>query len=144
MRAKYQFRKCACCKELFIPDSRSRGRQRFCSEVLCQKASKALSQKHWRNKPGNRDYWRGPDQVERVRAWRKEQPDYWKRVTKRIALQEKIIRPPLQDHIVPKDPLIIGLVSTVAGSTLQEKIAATCQDLIAKGREVLKTQSKRV
>jgi hypothetical protein len=136
--------KCLCCKQLFIPDPRSRGRQRFCSKRECRKASKRESQERWTKKPENKNYWRGPEQVARVQAWRKQQPEYWRRAAKKIALQEKIPPPPLQDVILPTDPLIIGLVSVIAGGTLQDKIAATYRDLIAKGREVLQMQSKCV
>jgi hypothetical protein len=144
MEAKSGCQKCLCCKQLFIPDRRSRGRQRFCSKRECKKASKKESQQRWARKPENRDYWRGPEQVARVQAWRKQQPEYWRRAAKKIALQEKIPQAPLQDHIIPKDPLIIGLVAVIAGSTLQDKIAATYRDVIAKGCEVLQMQSKRV
>jgi hypothetical protein len=141
MEAKKGYRKCLCCKQLFIPDPRSRGRQRFCWKRECRLASKKESQKRWACKPENRGYWCGPEQVERVRAWRKEQPEYWRRATNKIALQEKIPPPPLQDMILPTDPLIIGLVAMIAGGTLQDKIAATCRDLVAKGYEILRTQS---
>jgi hypothetical protein len=144
MEAKNGGRTCLCCKHLFIPDRRSRGRQRFCSKGECRKASKKESQRRWASKPENRDYWRGPEQVGRVQAWRKNQPEYWGRAAKKIALQEKIPPAPLQDHIIANDPLIIGLVSMIAGSTLQDKIAATYRDLVAKGCEVLQMQSKRV
>jgi hypothetical protein len=144
MEAKSRCLKCLCCKRLFIPDRRSRGRQKFCSERECRKASKKESQQRWAGKPENRDYWRGPEQVARVQAWRKRQPEYWRRAAKKIALQEKIPPAPLQDHIIPKDPLIVGLVAVIAGSTLQDTIAATCRDVIAKGCEVLQMQSKRV
>jgi hypothetical protein len=141
MGAKYRYQKCSFCGQLFIPDRRSRGRQRFCSVTECKRASKALSQKRWRDKPENKDYWRGPEQVERVRVWRKEQPEYWKRAARRIALQEKINPPPLQDDILPDDPVLVGLIAFITGSTLQEKIAATCCDLITKGREILRRQT---
>jgi hypothetical protein len=72
-------RRCLSCKHLYTPDPRSRHRQLFCSEPACKKASKALSQKYWHAKPENRNYWRGPEQVERVRGWRNAHPQYWKR-----------------------------------------------------------------
>jgi hypothetical protein len=72
-------RMCLACKKPFAPDPRTRHRQLFCSQSLCKKASKALSQKYWHAKPENRDYWRGSEQVERVRQWRKAHPQYWKR-----------------------------------------------------------------
>jgi hypothetical protein len=78
MKHKHQHRRCLCCKQIFIPDPRSRHCQLFCSAPACKKASKALSQKYWHAKPENRSYWRGPEQVERVRAWRKAHLQYWK------------------------------------------------------------------
>jgi hypothetical protein len=142
MEAKTGLQKCSCCKQVFTPDRRSRGRQKFCSKRECRKTSKKESQRRWAAKPENKDYWRGPEQVARVQAWRKNQPEYWRRAAKKIALQEKIPQAPLQDHIIAKDPLIVGLVSFIAQSTLQDKIAATCRDLIALGYEVLQVQAK--
>ncbi len=43
----------------------------------------------------------------------------------------------LQETILPKDPIIMGIISHLAGSTLQEDIAAVCRFLVAKGNEVL-------
>lgn len=72
-------RKCPCCKQLFLPDPRTQGRQRFCSREACQRASKAASQCRWFSKEGNGDYFRGPREVERVRKWRSKHPGYWRR-----------------------------------------------------------------
>ncbi len=71
-------RRCPHCHTLFSPDPRTRHRQRYCFREACRKASKASSQKRWIAKSGNRDYWRGPRQIERVRAWRRAHPGYWK------------------------------------------------------------------
>jgi hypothetical protein len=78
MGHKHHQRKCLNCKKKFMPDPRSRHCQLYCSALACKKASKAISQKYWHTKPENRNYWRGPEQVERVRAWRKAHPFYWK------------------------------------------------------------------
>ena len=53
--------------------------QRTCDGGAAQKwnavkASKLLSQERWRAKPENKAYWRGADEVRRVRAWRKANP----------------------------------------------------------------------
>ena len=58
--------KCLHCKMIFVPDYRNRGRQKYCSGVECQAASKQTSQRQWLSKPGNRDYFRGPENVQRV------------------------------------------------------------------------------
>jgi hypothetical protein len=65
-----QRRKCKCCHSLFRPDRRNRVRQHYCSAPACRAASKAASQARWLAKPDNRDYFRGPGNVARVRAWR--------------------------------------------------------------------------
>jgi hypothetical protein len=122
--------RCLCCKQLFVPDPRSRHHQEFCSDAVCQNASKVLSQQRWKGKPDNRNYWRGSEAVERVRAWRKANPNYWKRRTGNS-------NGTLQDDFIPSDPLLLGLISTIADSTLQDDIAATCRHLIRKGRDVL-------
>jgi hypothetical protein len=72
-------RRCLSCKHLFTTDPRNHHHQRFCTRARCRKASKILSQKQWLAKPGNRKLWGGPSEVERVRAWRKAHPYYWKR-----------------------------------------------------------------
>ena len=64
-------KKCLGCRQWFIPDPRTQGRQRFCSKPGCKKASKKWRQARWRVKPENRHYWRGSDEVKRVREWRK-------------------------------------------------------------------------
>lgn len=62
--------KCLRCRELFHPDRRNHGRQKFCPMPDCRKVSKARSQARWLSKPANRDYFRGPSHRERVRQWR--------------------------------------------------------------------------
>jgi hypothetical protein len=62
-------RKCKCCHKLFHPDPRNRYHQRYCAAPRCRAASKAASQARWLAAPENRDYFRGPVNVARVRAW---------------------------------------------------------------------------
>lgn len=146
-------RRCLCCKELFLPDPRSRYHQRFCSKADCQKASKALSQARWRAQSGNQDYWRGAEEVERVRSWRKAHPGYWKKQAPQAegTLQEdcsaqavapeqlnpELVSAPLQEDSFAQHPLMVGLISMLTTSTLQEDIASTRRRLIARGHEIL-------
>jgi hypothetical protein len=48
------------------------------------------AQAKWLNKPENRFYFRGPENVERVQRWRERNPGYWrkKRSSRRDALQD--------------------------------------------------------
>ena len=85
MRRPRTKRKCKHCQTLFAPDPRSAKRQRYCAQPACRQASKAASQHHWLQKPGNRDYFTGPTHLERVRQWRRAHPGYWRRHTTRPA-----------------------------------------------------------
>ncbi len=92
-------KKCSHCKRLFRPDYRNRNRQKYCNKPECRKVSKAASQKKWLNKPENKDYFRGADNVRRVQEWREQNPDYWKL---------KNSKKPLQDSLAKQTPVIIG------------------------------------
>ena len=151
MKDQCRRRRCLCCKELFLSDPRSRYHQKFCSAGECQRVSKARSQKMWREKPQNEGYWRRPENSERVRVWRKANPGYSggarkkkKVLPKRLASAKshaKLNESPLQDDLLPQNPLIVGVISALAGSSLQEDIAVMCKHLIGKGREILEQEN---
>jgi hypothetical protein len=120
---------------------------------VCRQASKAASQRVWRQKPENADYFRGPDNVARVQAWRKAHPGYWRRKAPEIALALQEIskpqppdnRPPavpdeavaLQDLFRGQPPVVLGLIAHLTGSALQEDIAVMTRNLHSRGRAVL-------
>ena len=83
-------RRCRHCGEPFQPDRRNLRHQRYCAQLACRKESHAASQRRWLEKPENRDYFRGPAHVQRVRAWRAAHPGYWRRTAtqRAVALQE--------------------------------------------------------
>ena len=88
---KNKRRRCLNCQELFYPHPRTRTLQKYCSEPPCRVASKKASQQRWLQKPENRDYFRGPQHVSRVRAWRTARPDQAQKGPKSgCALQETI------------------------------------------------------
>ena len=87
---KTQKKKCRNCRRLFVPDHRNREKQDYCEKAPCRKASKAASQKKWLSKSENKDYFRGPDNVERVQKWREDTPGYWKRTKRSATLQDDI------------------------------------------------------
>ena len=72
-------RKCLWCGELFEPDPRNTKRQKCCPKQTCRAALKAVRQRRWLEKSENQDYFRGPEHIERVRAWRRTHPGYWRR-----------------------------------------------------------------
>ena len=155
-------KKCRHCRLLFEPDHRNREKQDYCEKIPCRKASKAASQKKWLNKPENKDYFRGPDNVERVQKWREDTPEYWKRTKRSIALQDLLTVQPvenisnidqknahphkgaLQDLLMAQSPVIIGLIYNLTGSALQDDIANTLLRMQQFGQEILfpKTQNQ--
>ena len=145
-------RKCCHCKQFFVPDPRQRKRQRYCVAPECRRASKAASQARWLNRPENRDYFRGPENGARVRAWRAAHPGYGRRSRrKQAALQEmmKTQPPPAQEPAMRDDagalqetwraqpPLLVGLIAQLTGTALQEDMAAVMRRLITRGQALL-------
>ena len=153
-----QRRKCKCCHKLFRPDPRNRHHQRYCAAPCCRAASKAASQARWLAAPENRDYFRGPVNVARVRAWRARNPGYWrKRRRTRVALQElsleqavdstnkktNFVSPPLQEILSAQPAVLIGLIAHITGTPHQEDIARTTDRLLRLGQDILATSAAR-
>jgi len=156
--------KCLHCKKLFVPDYRNRGRQKYCSTPKCQAVSTQASQQRWLGKPDNRDYFHGSENVQRMRQWRAEHPDYWKQRSRKphrtlqetcsvqVAVGEKLARNQaqqvspctLQDLCEVKTPLLVGLIAQFTDTALQEDIATYARRLIARGRDILDQPSKRL
>ena len=155
MPKSYQ-RECLHCRELFDPNVRNRWHQKFCIGPECRQASKAESQRRWLSKPHNRDHFRGSENVERVRQWRKAHPGYWKGVRKPASTLQDLVptqapepQPvalktspaPLQDIVGMQDPLLVGLISHLIDSPLQDHIEQTTLRLLTKGRTILDMRS---
>jgi len=145
-------RKCLCCGLLFTPDHRNRTRQRYCAAVACRRASHAASQAAWLARPENVGYFRGPEHVARVQAWRVAHPGYSRG---RRALQDRLSAQvvegaeqsvvgttpaiaPLQELLQAPSPVLAGLIAHLFDATLQEDIAATARRLVQLGQDVLR------
>lgn len=147
--------KCLHCSELFRADARNRGRQKYCSKPVCRRAGKSARQRRWLEKPENRDYFRGPQNSARVRAWQQAHPGYWRqrRRIKAGVLQDACAPQTndsekesaslvLQDICRVQTPVLIGLIAHVSRSVLQDDIAARTRDLLQLGQAIL--ASRRV
>jgi len=153
-------RKCLCCGELFRPDPRNRRHQRHCGEAACRKASKAASRCAWLAKPENQDYFRGPENVVRVQAWRAAHPQYWRRpagqrAQKLVALQDvchtqpieithdsESLLPPalkdtLQDLLLNQSAVLVGFIAQFTGSALQDDMVRSTRRLVELGQDIL-------
>ena len=151
-------KKCKNCHKLFVPDARNRERQRYCQKPACRKASKADSQKRWSQKPENRDYFRGPDSVERVQRWREANPGYSRRKPKTNvdALQDSLNRQhanntdnnagfanhALQDLLTRQPSVLIGIIAQLTGYALQDDIAMAARRMQQFGDDILNHQYK--
>jgi hypothetical protein len=145
--------KCRNCELLFVPDYRNRNRQRYCKDSECRKASKAASHQKWLQKPENENYFRGPLNTRRVQEWRKHHPGYWRRSRskKQSALQDRLNTEPseinkdnanltnkgLQDFLTVHPAVIIGLISNLIGSPLQDDIAGALLRMQQSGQDIL-------
>ncbi len=156
---KRRRRKCRNCGELFRPDPRNLRHQRFCSKPPCRCASKAQSQRRWLAKPDNRDYFRGPQNVERVRAWRAAHPGYWRRLSPntRCALQEysltqpadnneqsaSLVNSPLQELSRAQPLVLMGLIAQLTGATLQDDIVKASRRLQHLAHDIINASLER-
>lgn len=154
MNSKCSRRKCRHCGKCFSPDHRNRRHQHYCTKPECRRTSKSVSQRRWLRQAPNRDYFCGPDQTRRVQQWRKCHPGYWKKkfpasqggqtaasqttnVVKTSCNAPSCLRAALQDFCLMQDPVFVGLLSMVTGSTLQEDIVSTIGELLLRGRTIL-------
>jgi hypothetical protein len=151
-------RKCKSCHKLFRPDPRNRYHQRYCAAQSCRAASKAASQARWLAAPENQDYFCGPANVARVKAWRSRHPGCWcKRRRAGVALQDLSLAQPidltnktidfassvLQDLILVQPAVLIGLIAHVAGTPLQDDIVRTTDRLLRLGQDILASSAAR-
>lgn len=153
MKPKTTF-KCLHCNEEDDCEPRNKGRQRYCRKPDCRRASKAASQRLWLSRPENENYFRGAENCERVRLWRKAHPGYGrnKKPAGQAALQDSS-NPQTVDHqkVEPvaeqgalqeicflQPALLVGLISVVTGHALQEDIAASARAFLSRGEDILR------
>jgi hypothetical protein len=152
--------KCLSCKKLFRADPRNARHQKYCCEPSCRKASKAASRCAWLAKPQNQDYFRGPENVMRVQAWRVAHPEYWRRpagqrAPKPNALQDVCHAQPieitndsksllplalndtLQDLMLRQPAVLVGFIAQFTGSALQDDIVRSTRRLVELGQDIL-------
>ena len=82
---------CLFCGEIFEADARNAAHQKYCFKAPCRKASQAASRRIWLAKSENQDYFRGPENVARVQAWRAAHPGYWRRARLEIVVGAPLV-----------------------------------------------------
>jgi hypothetical protein len=150
-------RKCLHCGEFYQPDRRNLRHQRYCAKPDCRKHSKAASQRRWLQRPENQTYFRSPENCQRVKDWRQRHPGYGRKkkaeppaplqeVCRTQASEPQGVSPgpaadALQDLFSMQPAVVVGLISLMTGSTLQEDIALTTRLLLRKGQDILAMRS---
>lgn len=146
-------RKCRNCRKLFQPDARNVNKQEYCSEPDCRKASKACAQKRWLTKKDNQDYFRNSDNVRRVQEWRKRNPGYWRRKRNRYKITEpkktverqtvatQLTQDALQDVLTAQQAVLVGLIASFTGDTLQDHIVSTTRNMQQLGQDILNSST---
>src|SRR5260221_32958 len=104
--------KCLHCREFFLSSPNNRRTQRYCSKAECRKASRAAAQAKWLNKAQNRCYIRGPENVERVRAWRERHPGYWR---KQGPARQDALQDLAPTELSPTEPVTVNEIGLLAG-----------------------------
>src|SRR5260221_734754 len=104
--------KCLHCREFFLPCPNNRRTQRYCSKAECRKTSKAAAQAKWLNKAQNRSYFRGPENVERVRQWRGCHPGYWR---KKGPARQDALQDLAPTELSPIEPVTVNEMCLLAG-----------------------------
>jgi len=127
----------------------------YCDKPECRKASKAASQLRWTK--NNPDYFKGSDNVERVREWRRTHPGWRRRTGSGPVLQDNCdeitdvkrdvipllppdspaLPPVLQDFCIVQHPVFVGLIAHLTGCVLQDDIAVVTRRLEQLGQDVI-------
>ena len=149
-------KKCHHCSETFEPSPQNADKQCYCNASACKKASKRKANELWRAK--NPNYDKGSEAIARVQVWRASHPGYWRQKTGPLEAstlqdnpilqvvdneKDKVILEhfALQDNPISQSTVLLGLISSLTGSTLQDDIAMTCRKYHKEGRRILDARS---
>jgi hypothetical protein len=127
--------KCVHCGRKFFANPRLGKRHRYCGHDECRRIAKAESQRQWLSKPENIGYFKGSGNAMRVRLWRAANPRP-RLTTPRLSAALKACG--VQDLRDSQLALILGIVSTLARTSVQETIAREIRKLMFAGYAVLR------
>jgi hypothetical protein len=146
MEKRSRVRVCHCCGEKFTPGPHNRHHQRYCGKEECRKASHRASSKRWRQSKRN-DLKHKKNEVERVRAWRKNHPGHRKAKKSRkkpdadpglrdLAQPEKRGEVDgIRDSLLYQTHCLQGFVSFVTGG-LRDDIGGLLNGYYDRGKEL--------
>jgi len=142
-------RPCCVCHNPFIPSKYSGNRQVVCERVECRRKIKRRRQASWVDR--NRDYFKGPENVERVREWRRKNPDWRERKKTAVGksspeaescstAESEMER--LQDSVFTvQRAALMGFMSFATGSVLQDEVQNLYGECLRRGSELLRHEA---
>jgi len=120
--------RCEFCKKSFVPDRRTRQRQKCCQSPKCLALAKQRRQKRWSSKKKNRDYFRGRVHVDRMDRWRAAHPNY-----QRHANARRRRRGVLQDAVHTQVRILHEIFAGSEAVVLQDTVAPRMRSLLQLG-----------
>ncbi len=136
-----------------MPDARHFRDQKYCTKDACRRASKSASQRRWLLSAKGAEYRDPAESKRRVRLWRALTPGYWKRTVPKVAsaLRETMTTEPvvneelnaglvpaaLQDMTFSQPALVVGLIASLTGNSLQETIVESARRFVLLGQDIL-------
>jgi len=140
-------RPCCICHKIFTPNKFAGHRQVVCSREPCRKAAKKQRQADWFLR--NPDYFSGPENVERVRQWRRKKameappdpqppkpPDPPSTQKAKSCNKPEPAEGVLQDLARPAEPVIMGILSFLSGTMLQDEVHNLYVQCSRRGNEL--------
>ena len=137
-------RKCLCCGYFFPPDHRNVRHQHYCSKPACRKESKSSKsaplaatsrEPKLLPRPGKPPACQRLAQSQSRLLAQKEV--FQTQVAYNEELNPRVTPDALQDLFSMQPAMVVGLISMMTGSALQEDIASTVGVLVRKGRDIL-------
>jgi len=145
-------RSCSICHNNFIVNKFSSSRQLVCQRKECRKIAKKQRQADWLAR--NPDYFKGSENVERVRQWRLKKAEKVANLKIKLETQKSseskssqkakscsklnLENEVLQDlAFASQSPILIGFMSFTTGSVLQDEVLNLCAECFIRGQQLL-------
>jgi hypothetical protein len=145
-------RTCSICHNNFIVNKFSSSRQIVCQRKECRKIAKKQRQADWLAR--NPDYFKGSENVERVRQWRLKKANKVAHLNIKLETQNSseskssqkakscsklnLENEVLQDlAFASQSPILIGFMSFTTGSVLQDEVLNLCAECFIRGQQLL-------
>ena len=142
-------RQCLHCKKKFTADPYNAYHQEYCTSLACRKVSRRASSKKYRDRQKDKEQFK-QDEYKRVKAWRENNPGYWKRnKNEKKSEKSSALRDfasgqidheitALRDLLNFQQTVFKGVISQITGA-LRDNIGSEIRFFYDKGKEISDT-----